>query len=217
MTQSRSGMESLGCRGTRLPRRARGPRRALTLMEVLLTLGIITIICGVTWISLQRPLARQRLQSAVDTVRTDWCQARVDAMKSGHTYAFRYLVHGERYHLGPEDDPSQFDSAAAAQPLAEGDGSGNESLPSPIDKSLPRGIRFLPSSAAGTVASSDDDPEPQTAETSDGWSDPIYFYADGSTSDARLLLAADGHLGTRLRLRGITGSVTIDDVTIVTQ
>ena len=80
-------------------------------MEVLLTLAIMVIISGVAWIALQRPLARQRLRSAADAVHTEWCQARVDAMKSGHTYAFRYMVHGDRYHLGPQDDPSAVDSS----------------------------------------------------------------------------------------------------------
>ena len=66
-------------------------------------LALLVIISGVAWVALQRPLARQRLRSAADAVRSEWCQARVDAMKSGHTYAFRYLVHGDRYHLGPQD------------------------------------------------------------------------------------------------------------------
>ena len=56
-------------------------------------------------------------------------------------------------------------------------------------------------------------PRPKRRTSGGDWSDPIYFYADGSTSDARLLLAADRHSAMRLLLRGITGSVTVDDVT----
>ena len=62
-----------------------------------------------------------------------------------------------------------------------------------------------------------DGPETESADNGDDWSDPIYFYADGSTSDARLLLAADRHAAMRLLLRGVTGSVTVDDVTAMTQ
>ena len=167
---------------------------------------------------MQRPLARQRLRSAADAVRTEWCQARVDAMKSGHTYAFRYLVHGDRYHLGPQDDPSAVDSSVSrTTPAADEEDLGDDPLPPPVDKTLPQGIRFLAAEGGGDLAAMGDDPETEPADDGNDWSDPIYFYADGSTSDARLLLAADRHSAMRLQLRGITGSVTVDDVTAMTQ
>jgi prepilin-type N-terminal cleavage/methylation domain-containing protein len=194
------------------------PRRAFTLLEVLLTLALLVAISGVTWIALQRPLIRQRLHSAADAMRTQWCQARVDAMKSGHTYAFRYMVRGDRYHLAPQDDPSVVVASPLAQPAASDDeGLGDDPLPPPVDKTLPQGIRFLPADGGGDLASMSYDPETEAAEEGDDWSDPIYFYADGSTSDARLLLAADKHAAMRLLLRGITGAVTVDDVTAVTR
>ena len=215
----RTRMESrLPCDAGSAPRR-RGPRRAFTLVEVLLTLAIMVIIAGVAWTALQRPLARQRLRSAADTVRTELCQARVDAMKSGHTYSFRYMVHGDRYHFGPQGDASQADSAAPAQHSAATDDEtlGDEPLPPSVDKTLPRGIRFLSADGGGELAAMGDDPQAQSAENGDAWSDPIYFYADGSTSDARLLLAASRHAAMRLLLRGVTGSVTVDDATSATQ
>ena len=194
------------------------PRCAFTLVEVLLTLALLVIISGVTWIALQRPLARQRLRSAVDAVRSEWCQARVDAMRSGHTYAFRYLVRGDRYHLGPQAAPSAADSSAAAQPAASDEEElGDDPLPPPVDKRLPQGIRFLGADGGSGLAAMGDGPGTQPASDRDDWSDPIYFYSDGSTSDARLLLAADRHFAMRLLLRGVTGSVTVEDVTSVTQ
>jgi len=193
-------------------------RRAFTLVEVLLTMTLLVIISGVAWIALQRPLARQRLRSAADAVRTQWCQARVDAMKSGHTYTFRYLVHGDRYHLGAQEDPSQVDFSAVAQALSpDEEALGDDPLPPPVDKSLPQGIRFLPADGGGDLAAMGDDSETESTSDGDDWSDPIYFFADGSTSDARLLLAADRHSAMRLLLRGITGSVTVDNVTAMTQ
>ena len=195
-----------------------GLRRAFTLVEVLLTMALLIIISAVTWVSLQRPLARQRLRSAADAVRTEWCQARVDAMKSGHTYTFRYVVRGDRYHLGPQEEPSSADSTAAPQASTyDEEEPGEEPLPPAVDKALPQGIRFLPAEGGSDWAAMGDDPETEAAENGDDWSDPIYFYADGSTSDARLLLASDRHSAMRLLLRGMTGSVTVDDATAVTQ
>ncbi len=194
-------------------------------MEVLLVLALMVIISAFAGIALQRPFARQRLRSAADAVQSEWCQARVDAMKSGHTYAFRYLIHGDRYHLGPQEDSAAGDSsspaAAQASPPDE-DELGDDPLPPPVDKTLPQGICFLGcegggDSAADRGAGKGAGPETAAANNGSGWSDPIYFYADGSTSDAQLLVAADGHAAMRLMLRGLTGSVTVDDATATTQ
>jgi len=191
-------------------------------MEVLLTMAIMVIIAGVAWTALQRPWARQRVRSAADEIRTGLEQARINAMKSNHTYSFRYMLHGGRYHLGPQSDASSADtppatsSATSQHSAADEEGLGDEPLPPPIDKTLPRGIRFLPADGIGELATMDDS-DSRSTETGDSWSDPIYFYADGSTSDARLLLASSRHAAMRLQLKGVTGSVTVDDATSVTQ
>ncbi len=184
-------------------------RRAYTLVEVLLVLALLVIISGVAWVAVKGPMAHYRLKSAADDVRSQWCTARDDAMKSGHTYAFRYMVNGDRYHLGPQDKATKSDSSAS-----EDDAVDDEPLPPPVDKTLPTGVRFV-SDGESQAASGD---APKTAHASGGeWSDPIYFYADGSTSDARLLLAVDRRAVVRLLLRGVTGTVTVDDAATLTQ
>jgi type II secretory pathway pseudopilin PulG len=188
------------------------------LTETLLVLAIVVIMAGVAGLALQRPLARQRLHSAADTVRSEWCQARVDAMKSGHTYAFRYVVRGDRYHLGAQDDQPLADASssaapqtAAAQPSAtDEEDLGDDPLPPPVDKTLPHGIRFVGADGSD-LASLGDSPQTTAADDTGDWSDPIFFYADGSTSDARLVVASDRNSAMRLQLRGVTGSVTVDD------
>jgi prepilin-type N-terminal cleavage/methylation domain-containing protein len=194
----------------------RGPRRAFTLVELLLTMALLVIISGVAWVGVQRPLARQRLRSAADLVHAEWTQARVDAMKSGHTYAFRYMLHGNRYHLGPQENPSATDSSSSSSAAPQSSAPdeeemGDDPLPPPVDKTLPQGIRFLGPEGGSELATLGEGPATASADNANGWSEPIYFYADGSTSDARLLVAADRHSALRLQLRGITGMVTIDD------
>ncbi|MGA2059282.1 MAG: hypothetical protein ABSG67_02285 [Thermoguttaceae bacterium] len=46
-----------------------------------------------------------------------------------------------------------------------------------------------------------------------GWSEPIFFYPDGTTSDSKLLLANKEGRTIELWLRGITGMVKIGDIT----
>ena len=119
--------------------RRRGPRRSFTLIEVLLVLAMMVIISSVTWISLKGPMARQRVHSAADAVRGDWSLARRDAEASGQTYVFRYLVHGDRYRLGPQEDPSLTESPAgptpgSAAPVGAGAGQRSSGVPSSAEE-----------------------------------------------------------------------------------
>ena len=44
------------------------------------------------------------------------------------------------------------------------------------------------------------------------WSAPIYFYPDGTSSDARLQICNDRNGAIELMLRGMTGVVKVGDV-----
>ena len=213
-------------------------RRAFTLIEVMLVLAIIVIIAGLSWTAMQGPLAHSKLLRAADDVRKEWVEARDHAVTTGHTYAFRYMVHGDRYRLGPEDDSSLPESSAdGAVTINAGSSPGSSqreirrevrlarNLRRPgrtkcrtmpcrrrLNKTLPKGVRFLSENAAADLSGMGDKPS-ESAGAEGSWSDPIYFWADGTTSDARVSIAADRHTSMRLQLRGVTGSVTVDDVT----
>lgn len=186
-----------------------GQSRGFTLVEILLVLSIVAVAGAVIWWGVQRPLARQRARSAADTVRTEWCQARVGAMRSGHPYTFQYMVGGDRYRVAPQENLSSPDPAsltADEYDLMEIE----ECLSFIHDRSLPEGIRFLapdaPSGPADAVSTTS-----AASSEGEGWSDPIFFYPDGTTSDAQLVLAAGQNCVVRLLLRGVTGTVTVGD------
>ncbi len=196
--------------------RAEEKRQAFTLLEVLLTMMLCVIIAGMAWLTIQGPFSRQRLRAAADSVRNIWVEARVDAMKTGCTFAFRYRVRGDHYRLAAQEDGassnSSQDGSWSVNTSASNEDSGDEPLPPPVEKSLPPGIQFLsPDGAAGDLAAMGDHSSSKPAADSGEWSDPIYFYADGSTSDARVVLAADKHTAMQLMLRGMTGTVTAND------
>lgn len=189
-----------------------GCRKSFTLTEALLVLALVTICASVAWVSLERPLANQRLHSAGDAIRTEWCQARVAAMRSGHTYAFTYTVGGIRYHLRREEGaPSSF---GTSDDDTKSSADGTSSLPQ--DKSLPEGILFAGDDGGGGLTASDQD-STSTLQESSSWSDPILFFPDGSTSDARLVLASGRHASIQLSLRGVTGAVTVGELASVAQ
>jgi hypothetical protein len=56
-----------------------------------------------------------------------------------------------------------------------------------------------------------------------GWSRPLLFYPDGSTSSAHVVLALEGKengeqdVGVRVKLRGLTGSVEVSDLSLLSE
>jgi prepilin-type N-terminal cleavage/methylation domain-containing protein len=191
-------------------------KRGFTLLEVLMVIALLSIIAAFAWPALQKPFANRRLHLAADTVRTEWCQARVQAMRSGHTYAFQFMVGGDHFRLGPQDDASSTTSNGNGASADGGDQpgkSGDDAPPVHDEGTLPEGIKFMTDESAESdqTASPFDQASDSPTGTGDGWSDAILFFPDGTTSNARLLLSRDGGSVIRLLLRGITGTVTVSD------
>jgi hypothetical protein len=188
-------------------------------MEILLVLAVLTLVAAVAWPELQKPFASRRLHWAADTVRTQWCQARCEAMKSGHVYAFRYVVRGDRFRTEAEADTGWMsaagpETASSATGAAEGHSPASETVFLPVETgTLPEGVTFMPGEPAASEPPATPGAENEAQESAgEGWSDPILFYPDGTTSDATLVLAGQHRLAIEMMLRGLTGTVTTGDV-----
>jgi hypothetical protein len=83
----------------------------------------------------------------------------------------------------------------------------------PAEKVLPEGVEFMGLEAAPDAAGADTEAmaAPQDPAGPD-WSDPIFFYPDGTTSDAQLTLKNGQHRAIELNLRGLTGTVDVGDI-----
>ncbi len=204
---------------------ARVPRPAFTLMEVLLVLSILVAMTAIAWPMLDKAFAHRRLSIAAEQIRAAWGGARVDAMDSGQTYVFQYCLDAAEYKIECKatavtaDDPlfgDMFDqpAAGATDPalvemnVAGGAGSGG--------KQLPEGVTF-----AGSQTAADTRAAALTADTNladaaaAGWSDPILFYPDGTTSTAQLAVKNQDNRCIILSLRGLTGTITIGEIQLV--
>ncbi|MGA2066386.1 MAG: prepilin-type N-terminal cleavage/methylation domain-containing protein [Thermoguttaceae bacterium] len=218
-----------------------------TLIELLLALMLMAAVAAVAWPTVRRQFDNFRLRTAADMVRTEWCRARIEAMRTGSVYTFRHSLEGNRFctqrgsndvgalpAASPSPSPSPSASPAASpvaaqasppqQPAGTG-GPGGTSPPStsagaaqppigyPAEKMLPEGVEFLMQEAAPDPATADAE---ITAGTQDAaqpdWSDPIFFYPDGTTSDAQLTLKNGQGRGVELNLRGLTGTVDVGDI-----
>jgi len=187
-------------------------------MEVLLVLAIVAIIAALTWPALEKPMANRRLHSAADEVRTEWCQARIEAMRSGRTYAFRYEVGGDRFYSEPENGPNarpSCDASATVNLDARGTkpGASTDAARPSDNKTLPKGIRFLgeKTNQGMTPALSSAAKTPSQDQPVGGWSNPIFFYPDGTASDVQLGLVCNRSYAVRVSLRGSTATATVAD------
>jgi prepilin-type N-terminal cleavage/methylation domain-containing protein len=181
-------------------------QRGLTLVEVLLVLALLVVIGAVSVPLLEGSFARAGLQHGGDLVRAAWGRARLAAMESGDIHVFRYERNGNRYHITtldalgtPEGEPP---IEVEAQP---GDSSDLYRLG---QDRLPDGIRF----AAGDIASSSRVEATLGPIAASDWSAPILFHADGTTSDATVLLSNESQQTIRVTLRGLTGISNISEV-----
>ena len=189
-------------------------RQGMTLMEVLLVLAIVAIVAALMWPALERPLANHRLHSAADEVRTEWCQARIEAMRSGHTYAFRYEVGGDRFYTEPENGLDATASEGALAPVSSAagraqSGASTDAARPAENKSLPKGVKFSAEQASRTMTPTA--AAPSQNQPSGGWSNPIFFYPDGTASDIQLVLICNQSCTLRVMLRGSTATATIAD------
>jgi len=194
-----------------------------TLVEVLLALALLVVIAAFAWPMLQAPFAHRQLRSAADRVRAAWVRAHVSAMNSDRTYIFRCTLDGADFQLQqwesqePLADLSQsslVDGGALAYMTPE------STEPKTRAGKLPDGVVFA---ACETLLDTRAAMLPLNAEMASdapsgiGWSDPIMFYPDGTTSTARLELRNSRGLAIELRLRGLTGVVNVSDVYPVQQ
>ena len=77
---------------------------------------------------------------------------------------------------------------------------------------MPDGVEFMPIETAPDAATPTGGPGRPAGSGTPDWSDPIFFYPDGTTSDAQLTLKNDQGRSVELNLRGLTGTVDVGDI-----
>ena len=177
------------------PRRAR--RRAVTLVEVLLVLVVLTLIAATAWPSLERSFASWRLQDAADLVRAEWADARAKAMRLGAAQQFHYTPQEQIYWV----ESSPIDANAPAD--VESD-SRHLTLPHEIyfheGQVQSDGLQ----AASADQATQSEEIDPAMIEDGEPGA-PIVFYPDGTCSSARLVLRNEYDRGITVTIRGLTG------------
>ena len=183
-----------------MPRAGRPARsRGYTLVELLIVLGVLASLAGLSWPAVREMLAKSELQNAARQLRAALVKVRLDAVESGTVRQLRYRPGTGRFEVSVlsalDNEPSADELVPASR--VEPNGSGEDRLPAGVSFQEPD----APQPEDRPPDSADLEPHP--------WAAPILFYPNGRTSNARIRL--EGRRGYRIEvtLRGITGAVTV--------
>lgn len=192
-------------------------RDAFTLLEMLLVLALVVTIVTLTMPALATPLNNHRLRSGADQVRAEWAKARTLAMEHGRTYVFRYSPGTDTFSVAPwltADDYLESDELSSLGIDASGESLALDASLAAEVETLPENVVFVASETtadlrAETLVTANPNEAATVQETP-----PIFFYPDGTTSTAKLVLANQQGRFVNLTMRGLTGVVHVSGLLI---
>ncbi len=194
--------------------------RAFTLLELLLTLVILAAIASLAIPGASMLLGDRQVVRAGNQLQIEMTRMRVDAMRQGRVMMIEGMVDGNKFRTRPyfsQSDATEAIDAGGTQTALLTGADQAATVAVVDDPEAEKEIELsgdvqvqsvsVVSAARGAII------EQATQGTrSDGWSSPILFYPDGSTSTAAVVIADAKYGRVVVKLRGITGDVTVSEV-----
>jgi prepilin-type N-terminal cleavage/methylation domain-containing protein len=194
-----------------------------TLLELLLVIAILVIVASAVTPTVVARMAEYRLKQAAETARFALSATRIHAIDTCSTYQFRFEPGGRRYLAVPTDgDGASIAAQNAARQSSSGVArSGVEFGQLPEDLSFQVVLPSVPGSSPAPLAGSTDAAWsagvariPNAANfTSAVWSPPVVFRPDGTGTDAALKIVDRRGEGFQLKVRELTGEVSVAPLT----
>jgi prepilin-type N-terminal cleavage/methylation domain-containing protein len=178
------------------------PRQGFTLFELVLVLAVLILLAAITYPSLDDMYAGMKVTQTADQLRAAFSEARAHAANESRAYRIAIIPGHGNFRVAP-DSPEFW---AGSGPPSADDTNG---IPAYVlEGAAPKGVRIATSDAVG--AGDGDSALPEGSIDLTSWMRVVTFAADGTTQDdAELAIYGNGGPPTYLRLRGLTGIVTV--------
>ena len=189
-----------------------------TLLELLLVMGVLVIMVGLSWPLVQGQFQRYRLKNEVEAVRAKLAGTRIRAIDSGLMYQFLYEPGGRNFIVVPfegvETESEQVDAGGNA--LYRFAGSLSENVTFETSKDVAMTSEDLPD--PGVISEYFLSGLPGSLELSSvSWSQPILFFPDGTAISAVFDVVDANKQFVRISVRELTGAVSVDQIRRETQ
>ncbi len=190
------------------------PRVGITLLEVLLSIAVIAILATLVWPSVLRLHGDHQILNAAEKVRAVVSGARVNAIENGFAYQFVYEREGSHFLAIPYE--REFDGLGSTG--QEGPAARRSERGGAVSGNLPSMLRFSTEKPSLTLSGQQLDAEALNGLadanrlSSLSWSPPILFQSTGSAVDTEFFVIDDRNQRILIRVRGLTGAVTVSRV-----
>ncbi len=198
----------------------RHDRQAFTLLELLLSIAVIAALTSVALPQIGMLLGDRRLVRGADLVRIHMTEVRLESMREGRVMMMDAALEQGKLRIRPyfslTDTVEATDMTGSQSGMLSGADSG-VAVAIGVDAEAAEEIELPEEITVQTVAvvsaARAVEIQQQTqGEQANGWSQPILFYPDGTTSNAAVVLTHPQHGRITVKLRGITGEVHIGKV-----
>ena len=202
-----------------LPPQGSLARRAFSLLELLVVLAILVSLATMATPQILTLIREGAVYEAADYVRDSMAEARRYAIETGIDYDLRYEINGSTIVILPAEKELEADEDQGYSDTEEYYRATLQ-LPEEITLEVPDGVqveseRLQPSDFGSPTEIGDSDGVdiPSPAQLADKtWSTPVRFRFDGTADDFELLVKSEEGLVSKVKLRGLTGSIRTGQV-----